>query len=113
MQNGSPLDRGNDEPVYEAVWPLGPRGADASAIPAPLPDLDGKTVAFLWDYLFKGDEMYDLLKDELVRTYPNLRLLSYETFGNIHGSNEIELLEELPERLRELEVDAAVVAVAA
>jgi hypothetical protein len=113
MENASTPDRIDDEPTYEAVWPLGPRGAEASAIPAALPDLNGKTVAFLWDYLFKGDEMYSVLTDELAKQYPDIRLLSYETFGNIHGSNEIELLEALPERLREHQVDAAVVAVAA
>jgi hypothetical protein len=113
MENAPARDRADREPTYEAVWPLGPRGAAASTIPAALPDLNGKTVAFLWDYLFKGDAMYDLLTDELAKEYPDVRFVGYETFGNIHGSNEIELLETLPDALRAHEVDAAVVAVAA
>jgi hypothetical protein len=101
------------EPEYGVVWPLGRRAADESPIPPAIPDLDGKTVAFLWDNLFRGDEMFDLIADELKERYPSIRFVGWETFGNVHGANEIELLEELPGRLHELDVDAAVVAVAA
>ena len=101
------------EPEYRVVWPLGRRAAEESPIPPALPDLDGKKVAFLWDNLFKGDVMFDLIGEELRTRYPNISVVGWQTFGNVHGADEIELLEALPGRLHELGVDAAVVAVAA
>lgn len=81
-----------------------------------LPDtLDGKTVAFVWDYLFKGPEMFDAFKREIEQRFTDVKFVDYEVFGNIHGSDpeEKENLGQMPERLRGNNVDIAVVAVGA
>ena len=102
------------EPHYETVWPLGRRVAQEGKQLAPrLDTLDGKTVALIWDYLFRGDDMFAILVPELEARYPNIRFVNYDAFGNIHGGREIEETNAIPERLEEHGVDAAIVAIAA
>lgn len=105
------------EPVYAVVSPSGRRAAVAERTPlAPrLPDLSGRTVAFVWDHVFKGDRMFDLFRDEATRRFPGVRFVAHEEFGNIHGNRqeEEEAVALLPQRLRAYRVDAAVVGVGA
>ena len=75
--------------------------------------LDGKRVAFIWNFLFKGPTMWGYLSDELAKRYPGVEFVDYGEFGNIHGDEEVELVAALPEKLKRLEVDAAVVGVGA
>ncbi|HXH83096.1 MAG TPA: hypothetical protein VNN07_09235 [Candidatus Tectomicrobia bacterium] len=101
------------EPVYEIVWPLAPSTATRAAL-APRPaDLAGKTVGEMWDYLFRGEEIFPLIREALARRYPGIRFVDYEAIGNIHGRDEAELAASLPRLLRELGCDAVVSAVGA
>jgi len=67
-----------------------------------------KTVAFLWDWLFRGDELFPILERELTKTFPGVRILSYDEFGNTHGTDEVEAISALPDKLRTRGVDAVV-----
>lgn len=98
----------SEEPTYEVVWPKSARSTDARP-PAPrVGSLQGKRVAFLWDYLFRGDELFPELERELTNRFPGLKVIGYETFGNLHGPDEARLIDELPTRLREHGVDAVI-----
>ena len=101
------------EPEFDVVWPVGARPTASSAAAARLSDLNGRKVAFVWDYIFRGDEMFELIKADLRRRFPSVEFVDHAAFGNIHGAHELEELEALPERLAEHEVDAAVVGVGA
>ena len=70
--------------------------------------LAGARVALLWDYLFRGDELFPLLTDELTKRFPDIDVLGYETFGNLHGADEKERVGRLPDDLRSRGVDAVV-----
>ena len=70
--------------------------------------LNGKTIAQLWDYLFQGDEVFDELESEIRKVYPDVKFVSWREFGNTHTTNEKELLASLPQRFKELGVDAAI-----
>ncbi len=65
-------------------------------------------MAFLWDYLFRGDELFPVLEAELRRRYPAIEIVGYEEFGNLHGADEKERIEALPADLRNRGVDAVV-----
>lgn len=101
-------------PLYEVVWPLG-KSVVAPAIEptVPISDLNGKTVAELWDWLFKGPEMFAIIRQRLRERFPDVRFVDYETFGNIHATNEGEILSSLPEMLRRHGCDAVITAVGA
>ena len=94
--------------VYDVVWPRSPRTAEPVSL-APRPaSLEGKRIAFLWDYLFRGDEIFPVLERELTRRIPGVSFVSWEEFGTTHGAGEHEVLAGLGTRLRQLGVDAVI-----
>ncbi len=96
------------EPTYDVVWPRSPRGIQARRSAPRLENLAGARVAFLWDYLFRGDELFPVLEQELSRRYPDIEIVGYETFGNLHGKDEKERVAGLGEDLHRRHVDAVV-----
>ncbi len=65
-------------------------------------------MAFLWDYIFRGDVIFGLLEEGLSARYPGMRFISHTEFGNIHAGTEKEILAALPQKLKDLKVDAVV-----
>ncbi|MFH1486527.1 MAG: hypothetical protein ABIH46_10680 [Chloroflexota bacterium] len=96
------------EPVYEVVWPLGKSACDVLQPASPVPDLRGKTVCELWDWLFNGDRVFQLLRQALSAGYPGIRFVDYTVFGDIHGRNEREVVNYLPKMLREHGCDVVI-----
>lgn len=94
--------------LYEVVWPSGERKQTIQPLAKRLDSLNGKTVAQLWDYLFYGDEVFAALEQKLAEKFPDVKWVSWREFGSTHGVNEKELLESLPQRFKELGVDAAI-----
>lgn len=93
---------------YEALWPRSPRQVGLKPLARRLETLNGKTVAQLWDYVFRGDEVFALLEEGLKTRFPDIRFVSFKEFGSTHGSEEREVLAALPRRFRELGVDAVI-----
>ncbi|NNE95222.1 MAG: hypothetical protein HKN24_04265 [Acidimicrobiales bacterium] len=96
------------EPVYEVVWPKSARGVQSVSLASRLDDLDGVRIAFLWDYVFRGDEIFPALADHLRQRFPAIEIIDYDVFGNIHGGDEKEMISALPEALRSRHIDAVV-----
>jgi len=101
--------------VEEVVDPTGRIVRDQVEVPGRLGSLDGKRIAFVWDYLFKGPEMFEVLRAEISRRYEGVTFVDYPTFGNVHGSDPEEKanLEAMHSRLTANGVDATIVAVGA
>ena len=96
------------DPQYEVVWPSGERKLKVRPLAKRLDNLNGKTIAQLWDYLFAGDEVFLALEEKLREDYPDTKWVSWREFGSTHAVNEKELLASLPQRFKELGVDAAI-----
>ncbi|GFE79846.1 hypothetical protein GCM10011487_18460 [Steroidobacter agaridevorans] len=94
--------------LYEVVWPCGERRLRMRPLAKRLDTLNGKTVAQLWDFLFAGDEVFTALEEELREQYPDVKWVSWREFGSTHAVNEKELLASLPQRFKDLGVDAAI-----
>ena len=76
--------------IDDVVWPRSARGVQARR-PAPrLDTLDGARIAFLWDYLFRGDELFPVLERALRERFPSCDIVGYDVFGNLHGVDEKE-----------------------
>jgi len=104
----------NDRNGYDVVWPLAKRAQNPPvAMNARLSDASPRRFGFIWDYVFRGDHMFPLIQAGLAEKYPGSEFVPYETFGNIHGHNEHEVLAALPQRLRSQRVDAVIVGVGA
>ena len=93
---------------YQVIWPRSEKTARIKPLAKRLDTLAGKTVCELWDYVFRGDEVFPILRKELRARYPGIRFVGYEEFGSTHGDREREILETLPARLRELGADAVI-----
>lgn len=100
--------KGNGDGQYAVVWPSGERKLAVRPLARRLDTLNGKTIAQLWDYLFAGDEVFVALEQKLAEQYPDVKWVSWREFGSTHGVNEKEILASLPQRFREMGVDAAI-----
>lgn len=101
------------EPEYEVLWPLGKRVVEDFA-PAERPgDLNGRTVVELWDWLFRGDEMFPVLREQLRKRFPNVNLVGYQAFGPIMGWGERARIAGLPDFLRKLNCKLVITGVGA
>lgn len=103
------------EPGYSVVWPLGRLETQPTWL-APRPsDLANKRVALIWDHVFRGDDMFEIFREEVSARHPGMTFVDHKVFGNTHGSvaEEHDALGNLGERLRAHEIDAAIVGVGA
>jgi hypothetical protein len=98
-------ERGEEYAVY---WPRGRRHVPLQPLAQRPATLDGKTVACLWNFLFKGDYIFSLLKEQLTAQFPGVRFVDWSEFGNTHGTGERKSLAALARRFQELGVDAAI-----
>jgi hypothetical protein len=102
------MSQRENDGYYEAYWPRGPRQQQMRALAPRLATLEGRTVAQLWDQLFKGDVIFEMLEEGLKARFPGVKFVSWREFGSTHGGEEKEALAALPERLRALGVDAVI-----
>ena len=98
----------SNDGYYEAYWPRTPRQTKVKPLAPRLTSLEGKTVAQLWDDVFRGDEIFLLLEDALKKRFPGIRFVNWRDMGSIHGGHEREVLAALPAKLKELGVDAVI-----
>ncbi len=93
---------------YAVVWPRSAKVVEVKPLAKRLDTMDGKKVAFLWDDLFRGDEIWPILKQELSARYPGLTFVDHDAFGSTHGDEERRVLAELPDKIRSMKIDAVV-----
>ncbi len=93
---------------YEVLWPRSPRQQKVRALARRPETLNGKTIAQVWDYLFKGDQIFELLEEGLKKRFPGVKFVSWKQFGSTAGKDEREVVAALPQRFRELGVDAVI-----
>lgn len=96
------------EPTYDVVWPLGKPAYVTRAPVERVADLSNKVIGETWDYLFRGEEWFPILREELAKRYPGIRFVTYDTFGNLHGPHQRELVAKVPALLKEHQVDAVI-----
>lgn len=103
------------EPGFSVVWPLGQLETQPTSLAPRPPDLANKRVALIWDHVFRGDDMFEIFKEEVRTRHPGMTFVDHHVFGNTHGSvaEEHDALGYLGERLRAHEIDAAIVGVGA
>lgn len=98
----------HDAMIERVLWPRGQRTVAVTPLAKRLDSLDGKTIGHLWDYVFRGDEIFPVLEEELRRRFPGVRFVPYQTFGSTHGGDERDVIRALPARLAEHGVDAVI-----
>ena len=103
------MSEAGTEPQYAVVSPAGRWAAGPIRITARVP----RRVGFVWDHVFRGDEMFTIAEEELRAHDPGLTFVPYQAFGDIHGRDAASVVAALPSRLRTEQVDAVIVGVGA
>ncbi len=98
------------EPHYSVVRPVGRWAAEPIRVRAATV---ARRVGFVWDHVFRGDEMFKVAEEELRARDPRLTFVGYQAFGDIHGRDAAQVVASLPSRLRAEEVDTVIVGVGA
>lgn len=108
------VNRGHGEPEgYDVVWPSSSQLPGSGGGTRHIGPLDGKRVAFVWDDIFRGEEMFRAFTDEAHQRGIEFETVTHEHFGNIHGHDERNVVDTLPARLVDQRIDAAIVGVGA
>ena len=105
--------KASGEPCHEVVWPLGKFVSKSVDLAPGLTDLNGKTVGELWDWAFRGDQMYSILNEELRKRYPGIKIVEHTALGSTHGVGARQYVADLPELLRQQGCDAVISGVGA
>ena len=95
-----------NESVFEVVWPTGREVREEVAFSGRVPDLNGKTIAEVQD--LAGGGWFPVLREELKRRYPDIKIIQAENFGWTHGPDERQVVADLPTKLKEFGVDAVI-----
>ena len=93
---------------YEVVSPRGKRVEKGARLAKRLNTLKDKTVGELWNWAFRGDEMFPVIERELAKRYPGVKFVGYDVFGNTHGPEEKKVIAGLPDKLRQNNCDAVI-----
>ena len=96
------------EGIYEVVWPSGRKTISAISLSERPDTLKGMTVGLLWDYVFRGDEIFAILQEHLSTRFPGINFVIYDNFGNIHDKEEARVLAELPAKLEKYGCNAVI-----
>ena len=93
---------------YAVYWPRTPRQTGIKPLAKRLDTLNGKVIAQVWDFLFRGDEVFALLEEAIKKQYPEVQFVSWREFGSSHGGDEKEALAEFAKKFKALKVDAVI-----
>lgn len=97
--------------VSRVVWPRGRKIVERLPLARRPPTLHGTTIAFLWDHVFRGDEIFPIVEREIAQRFRDVTFVPWREFGSIYGGDERRTIAALPDRLHERRVDAVVSAV--
>ena len=96
----------------EVISPAGGAAVKVSAIAPRLDDLNGKTVAEVWNGVFKGDITYPVIRKLLQAKFPRIKIIPYTEFYHLPGSDvpahQRELARETVAKARALGCDALI-----
>ncbi len=98
----------SNDGYYEVYWPRSPRQTGIKPLAGRLETLNNKTIAQVWDYLFRGDEVFALLEEAIKKEFPKVNFVSWREFGSSHGGDEKEALASFAKKFKELGVDAVI-----
>ena len=102
------MEYGSTEPRFEVLWPLSRRMVNTQSAAPRLADLSGKTVGELWDYSFRGEVVFPMIRAHLRARYPEVKFVDYPVFGNINGPRSKEVIAGLADKIRSNGCDAVI-----
>lgn len=71
----------------EVFSPVGLERLKPASAASRLSDLDGKTICEIWNGLYKGDEVFPVVRELLARKYPNVKVIPFTEFSLLYGGD--------------------------
>ena len=65
---------------YEVLWPRGRRAITINPLARRSGSLENQTIGELWDGLFRGNEIFPMLREGLSRQYPGVKFVPWTDF---------------------------------
>ena len=93
---------------YEVYWPRTPRQNGIKPLAKRLDTLNGKVIAQVWDFLFRGDAVFEHLETAIKKQYSDVKFVSWREFSSSHGGEEKEALAEFGKKFKAMGVDAVI-----
>jgi hypothetical protein len=72
---------------HDVVSPLGIEVVRRRGVSPRLAGLDGKTVAEVWNGVFKGDQTFPLIRRALKQRFPTLNIIPFTEFPHYAGGD--------------------------
>lgn len=99
--------------IYRVVSPSGEPVVESRGLSPRLDTLEGKTVAMLWNRVFRGDETLPIIGELLSERFDGVTVIPWEEFPvtsvpSLHAARQEATLQALTEVLLERRVDAVV-----
>ena len=99
--------------IYRVVSPSGEPVVGRTPLSPRLDTLNGKTVAMLWNRVFRGDETLPMIGELLQERYPDVTIVPWEDFPvtsvpALHAARQRESLGALTEALLDKRINAAI-----
>ncbi len=94
--------------MQRVVWPRGKRPGETRGFAKRLNTLEGKTIGELWDWVYRGDEIFPMVEAELKKRIPGIKFIGYEVLGNTHSARDAETLAALPDKLSQNRCDGVI-----
>ncbi len=91
----------------DVVSPAGGEAAVRISAAPRLADLNGKTVAEIWNGVFKGNETFPAIRRALQQRYPGVRIVPYTEFPHFFGGDNPTQQKALAKELAALVKDKA------
>ncbi len=98
----------SEKGVYEVVWPRGKKVVDVVRLANRLDTLDNKTIGELWDWVYRGDEIFPVIEKELTKRYHGISFVNYDVFGSTLGDKASKTITALPDKLKQSKCDAGI-----
>lgn len=93
---------------YRVVYPLGRRARKSASNKARPRSLDGVTIAELSNHKFDTEFTFRNIEQAILKRYPTAKFVPFETFGDVYGTREAQVIKDLPELLKLHEVDLVI-----
>lgn len=93
---------------YDVLWPRGRRAIENKPLAKRPGSLENCTIGELWDGLFRGNEIFPILREGIAKRYPGVKFVPWTDFPR-DGDHGFPDWDAHPDLLSEKECDMVVV----
>ncbi|HEV8518591.1 MAG TPA: hypothetical protein VGQ54_08450 [Burkholderiales bacterium] len=88
--------------IFEVLSPAGSEIIKRKSIAPRLDNFDGKTVGEVWNGVYKGNDSFPALREQLKQRYPGLKVIPYTEFPFRYGGDTLTQQKEFARHIAAL-----------